>query len=174
MMAPTRETKTTTHTTTDSPLGELTIVAEHGHLVGLYFPHHWYMPERETLGTYTGAGFAEVRRQLGEYFAGRRQQFDLLLDPHGDELQQRVWNLVREVPYGLTATYGDLAAALGDGTSAQAVGAAVGRNPLSILVPCHRIVGRGGKLTGYAGGLRRKRTLLDLEEATLGMSARLF
>jgi methylated-DNA-[protein]-cysteine S-methyltransferase len=165
---------TRTHTTTDSPLGELTIVAEQGHLVGLYFSHHWCMPERETLGTHAGAGFEEVRRQLGEYFAGRRRQFELPLDPHGDEQQHRVWNLVRQVPYGQTSTYGDLAAALDDGTSAQAVGAAVGRNPLSILVPCHRIVGRDGKLTGYAGGLRRKRMLLDLEEATLGISARLF
>jgi methylated-DNA-[protein]-cysteine S-methyltransferase len=170
----TRETTTTTHTTIESPLGELTIAAERGHLVGLYFPHHWYMPDRETLGTHTDVGFEEVQRQLGEYFAGRRRQFDLPLDPRGDELQHRVWKLVREVPYGRTSTYGDVASGLGDGTSAQAVGAAVGRNPLSVLVPCHRIVGSNGKLTGYAGGLRRKRVLLDLEEAALGMSARLF
>jgi methylated-DNA-[protein]-cysteine S-methyltransferase len=174
MTGRTRETMTRTHTTIESPLGELTIVAEQSHLVGLYFPHHWYMPGRETLGTYTGAGFEQVRRQLGEYFAGRRRQFELPLDPHGDDLQNRVWNLIRQVPYGQTSTYGDVAAALGDGTSAQTAGAAVGRNPLSVLVPCHRIVGRNGKLTGYAGGLRRKRALLDLEEATLGMSARLF
>jgi methylated-DNA-[protein]-cysteine S-methyltransferase len=174
MMELTTDTMAATHTAIDSPLGELTIVAEHGHLIGLYFPHHWYMPERETLGRYTGTGFEEVQRQLGEYFAGRRQVFDLPLDPHGDELQHRVWNLVRQVPYGQTSTYGDLARELGDGTSAQAVGAAVGCNPLSVVVPCHRIVGSNGKLTGYAGGLRRKRALLDLEEATLGMSARLF
>jgi methylated-DNA-[protein]-cysteine S-methyltransferase len=174
MMGLTTEATSTTHTTVDSPLGELTIVAEHSRLVGVYFPHHWYMPDRERFGTPSEVGFEEVGRQLGEYFAGRRRQFDLPLDPRGDELQQRVWTLVRQVPYGQTSTYGDLAAALADGTSAQAVGAAVGRNPLSVVVPCHRIVGRNGKLTGYAGGLVRKRALLDLEEETLGMSARLF
>jgi methylated-DNA-[protein]-cysteine S-methyltransferase len=172
-MGLTRQT-TATHTTIASPLGELTIVAGHNHLLALYFPHHWYIPARETFGRYVETGFEDVRRQLAEYFAGRRQQFELPLDPHGDELQHRVWDLVRQVPYGQTSTYGDLARGLGDGTSAQAVGAAVGHNPLSILVPCHRIVGRNGKLTGYAGGLPRKRALLDLEEAKLGMSARLF
>jgi methylated-DNA-[protein]-cysteine S-methyltransferase len=173
-MGPGARTVSTTHTTIDSPLGELTVVAEHGLVVGLYFPNHWYMPCRETFGAYARTGFEEVNRQLGEYFAGSRQRFDLPLDPRGDELHQRVWSLVRRVPYGQTSTYGDLARALGDGTSAQSVGAAVGRNPLSVLVPCHRIVGQGGKLTGYAGGLHRKQALLDLEASTREVPARLF
>jgi methylated-DNA-[protein]-cysteine S-methyltransferase len=166
-------TMTRTHTRIDSPLGELTVVADHGLVVGLYFPQHWYMPDRKSFGEFSELGFEDVGRQLGEYFARRRRQFDLPLDPHGEDLQQRVWSLVRQVPYGETSTYGELARGLGDGTSPQEVGAAVGRNPLSVLVPCHRIVGRGGKLTGYAGGLERKRALLELEAAATEVQARL-
>jgi methylated-DNA-[protein]-cysteine S-methyltransferase len=165
---------TTTHAVLDSPLGVLTVVADHGAVVGLYFAHHPYAPARERFGARHDDGFKDVRRQLGEYFAGERQEFDLPLALRGDEVQQRVWDLVRHVPYGQTSTYGQLARALADGTTAQDVGAAVGRNPLCILVPCHRIVGHGGRLTGYAGGLPRKQALLDLEDRNSGAPRRLF
>ena len=152
---------TATHTTVDSPLGELTLVAEEGRLTGVYFPHHWYRPDPDTFGPRAGTGFEKATAQLAEYFAGDRTRFDLAAEPRGDEFQRRVWDLIGAIPYGQTVTYGDLA---GD------VGAAVGRNPLSVVVPCHRVVGKDGRLTGYAGGLARKRFLLDLE----GVSARLF
>jgi methylated-DNA-[protein]-cysteine S-methyltransferase len=104
-----------------------------------------------------------VARQLGEYFAGERTGFELALDPPGDAFDRRVWELVAGIPYGRTRTYGELARDLGDPALAQAVGAANGRNPLCVVVPCHRVIGADGGLTGYAGGLPRKRFLLDLE-----------
>jgi methylated-DNA-[protein]-cysteine S-methyltransferase len=168
------------HTTIESPLGDLTAVASSGEMLGLYFPRHWYMPAASTFGPKAGLGanddngFDELRRQLGEYFNGERQEFSVPLRSDGDDLQRRVWGLVRQVPYGETSTYGQLAGQLGDGTTPQEVGAAVGRNPLSILVPCHRIVGSTGKLTGYAGGLQRKQFLLDLERSTVELPTRLF
>jgi methylated-DNA-[protein]-cysteine S-methyltransferase len=163
-----------TTTTMDSPVGELTLVADDSGLTGVYFPHHWYRPDPATFGRPADAGFGEVRSQLTEYFAGERQRFDLWLNAHGDDFQRRVWELIGDIPYGQTATYGDLARELGSQVLAKDVGAAVGRNPLSVIVPCHRVVGRDGRLTGYAGGLARKRFLLDLEEAAAGSSARLF
>jgi methylated-DNA-[protein]-cysteine S-methyltransferase len=165
---------TTSHTTIESPVGDLTVVVRGSELVGLYFPHHWYLPDRSTFGDQDDSGAEEVRRQLGEYFAGRRQSFELPLAAQGDELQERVWALIRRVPYGQTATYGSLARELDDGTTPQEVGAAVGRNPLSILVACHRIVGSSGKLVGYAGGLQRKQFLLDLEREVVERPSRLF
>lgn len=167
-------TAMTTHTTIASPVGDLTVVATSGSVIGVYFPDHWSRPDRSSFGAPTESGFDEVRDQLAEYFSGERQAFDVRRHGEGDELQQKVWELIDQVPYGETSTYGELAQMMGDGTTAQEVGAAVGRNPLSILVPCHRIVGRGGKLTGYAGGLSRKQFLLDLEAATVGHPGRLF
>ncbi|HYQ63474.1 methylated-DNA--[protein]-cysteine S-methyltransferase [Actinophytocola sp.] len=155
------------HTILPTRLGELTIVRDGEAIVGLYFPHHWYPPDPSTFGPRTEEGFGEVVTQLQEYLAGDRTEFDLPLDPRGSDLRRRVWRLVAEVPFGQTTTYGDLARRLGHDLDPQQVGAAVGRNPLCILVPCHRVVGSGGKLTGYAGGLRRKRALLDLEQLTL-------
>src|SRR5215472_11422050 len=137
-----------THTTAGSPLGELTLVAEDGKLTGVYYPHHWYRPDSATFGDRDEAGFGLVKRQLAEYFAGDRQLFDLPLAPRGDAFQQQVWELINRIPYGRTASYSDLAAELGDGTSAKDVGAAVGRNPLSVIVPCHRVVGKDDSLTG--------------------------
>jgi methylated-DNA-[protein]-cysteine S-methyltransferase len=163
-----------TTTTMDSPVGELTLVADDGGLTAVYFPHHWYRPDPATFGRPADAGFGEVKSQLTEYFAGERQRFDLRLNARGDEFQRRVWELIGDVPYGQTATYGDLARELGSQVLAKDVGAAVGRNPLSVIVPCHRVVGKDGRLTGYAGGLARKRFLLDLEEAAAGSGARLF
>jgi len=163
-----------THTTIQSNLGDLTVVARGGLVTGLYFPHHWYLPDRSAFGEYGDAGFDDVRRQLDEYLAGQRREFDVPLGAAGSVFQERVWQLISQIPYGTTVSYGELARELGGGHPAQEVGAAVGRNPVSILIPCHRVVGAGGALTGYAGGLRRKRILLDLEQDVAGRSARLF
>jgi methylated-DNA-[protein]-cysteine S-methyltransferase len=154
---------TVNHTTIDSPIGELTLVARDGQLTGVYFPHHWYKPDPAAFGPRTETGFEAAASQLAEYFAGQRTSFDLPLEARGDPFKIRVWDLIRAIPYGQTVTYGDLAAKLGEAT-AKEVGAAVGRNPLSVVVPCHRVVGKDGSLTGYAGGLARKRFLLDLEQ----------
>ena len=161
-----RRTQTQTqHTVLATRLGDLTIVRDGGTLTGLYFPHHWYRPGQATFGPRTGQGFADVTCQLGEYLDGTRTEFDLPLDARGSDFQRSVWKLIAEIPYGHTTSYGDLARRLGTGADPRDVGAAVGRNPLSILIPCHRVVGSTGKLTGYAGGLTRKRALLDLEQA---------
>jgi len=159
------------HTVVTTELGELTLVRGADGLRCLYFPHHWYRPAQATFGPRRDVGFAATAAQLAEYLAGRRTGFDLEQAPRGDEFQQRVWDLVAQVPYGATVTYGELGRRLGSDVTAQEVGAAVGRNPLCILVPCHRVVGAGGKLTGYAGGLARKRRLLDLERAAVGAQA---
>jgi methylated-DNA-[protein]-cysteine S-methyltransferase len=179
MAMPTTSTiGTTVHTTIGSPVGELTLVAEDGRLTGVYFPHHWYRPDPATFGRPSDAGFGEARRQFAEYFAGQREGFDLPLGARGDEFQHRVWDRLAAIPYGHTVTYGELARELagagGGQVLAKDVGAAVGRNPLSVVVPCHRVVGKDGRLTGYAGGLARKRFLLDLEEAASRRPARLF
>jgi methylated-DNA-[protein]-cysteine S-methyltransferase len=154
-----------THTTTDSPIGELTIVASDGVLSGIYFPGHWHMPAPEVFGTRSERGFEQARQQLSEYFAGERTEFELATTSAGDEFQRRAWALIDRIPYGQTSTYGEMAQELGDAVLARDIGAAVGRNPLSIVIPCHRVVGKDGKLTGYAGGLERKRFLLELEGA---------
>jgi methylated-DNA-[protein]-cysteine S-methyltransferase len=107
----------------------------------------------------------EAESQLRAYFAGALTRFDVPLSPHGTEFQRRVWNAVAGIPYGTTTTYSAVAAALGRPTACRAVGAANGRNPLALVVPCHRVVGASGALTGYGGGLERKRALLDLEAA---------
>jgi methylated-DNA-[protein]-cysteine S-methyltransferase len=162
----------TWHTVIDSELGELTLVRDAEGMRGLYFPHHWYRPGPATFGPRVEDGFEEAEHQLVEYLAGRRRAFDLNLVPGGAPLQRRVWDLIRLIPYGETTTYGELATRIGDGVTAQHVGAAVGRNPLSLIVACHRVVGRNGKLTGYAGGLARKRHLLDLELEQISHSER--
>jgi methylated-DNA-[protein]-cysteine S-methyltransferase len=178
IMATTSEAPTATaaatHTTVRSSLGDLTVVGKGGSVTGLYFPHHWYLPDRSVFGEYRDAGFDDVRGQLDEYLAGQRREFDLRVDAAGSPFQQRVWQLISEIPYGATVSYGELARELGDGVAAQEVGAATGRNPVSIIIPCHRVVGASGRLTGYAGGLRRKRILLDLEQNVAGRAARLF
>jgi methylated-DNA-[protein]-cysteine S-methyltransferase len=178
IMATTSEAPTAaaaaTHTTVRSSLGDLTVVTRDGAVTGLYFPHHWHLPDRTAFGEYREAGFDDVRRQLDEYLAGERREFDLRVEVSGSPFQEQVWELIKQIPYGATVSYGELARQLGDGVTAQEVGAAVGRNPVSIIIPCHRVVGANGGLTGYAGGLRRKRTLLDLEQDVAGRSARLF
>ncbi|HEV7647277.1 MAG TPA: methylated-DNA--[protein]-cysteine S-methyltransferase [Actinophytocola sp.] len=155
--------ESTSHTVIDSPVGPLTLAGRGGVLTGVYFRHHWYRPDAATFGPRDDGAFAEAARRLAGYFAGRRTTFDLPVHADGDDFQHAVWRRITAVPYGATTTYGDIARDLGDPSLARDVGAAVGRNPLSIVVPCHRVVGKGGKLTGYAGGLRRKQFLLDLE-----------
>jgi methylated-DNA-[protein]-cysteine S-methyltransferase len=168
----------TRHAVIDSPLGELTLVAEDDALTGLYFRHHWYRPSDATLGPRVDVESDELlvraQTQLAGYLAGHRTDFDLPVALRGDEAKCRVWDLLVSIPYGETVTYGELAAALADGTTAQEVGQAVSRNPVSIIVPCHRVVGRNGQLTGYAGGLKRKQFLLELEEPSEVKAARLF
>ena len=154
-----------THTKLATSLGELTVVREERALTGLYFPRHWPRPDRAAFGPRTDEGFEDVERELGEYLAGDRGAFEVPIKVSGSEFDRRVWELISGVPYGETTTYGVLARELGAGTDPRDVGAAVGRNPLCIVIPCHRVIGATGKLTGYAGGLDRKRTLLEIERA---------
>lgn len=168
------DTATATHTAIDSPVGKLTLVADQGALTGVYFLEHTRRPAAADFGDRDDTGFEDATRQLGEYFAGIRTEFDLPLDPHGDVFQKKVWALLREIPYGETRSYGQLAQQLGDPNLARAVGAANGQNPLSIVVPCHRVVGADGRLTGYAGGLERKAFLLELEEPAERKAGKLF
>lgn len=162
------------HTTMDSPLGRLTLVADGDALTGLYFDKHWYPPSPANLGRRDDAGFDEVRTQVTDYLDGRRTSFDLPTAFRGDEFQKGIWSRLERIGFGETTTYGALAEELGDRTLARRVGSAIGRNPLSIVVPCHRVVGVGGKLTGYAGGVARKAWLLDLEAPVEVRTARLF
>jgi|SRR5579875_2361686 len=149
-----------------SPVGPLTLVASDGALTGLYLDGRAPAAVEAAAGSVIEADapvLAEAERQLGEYFAGQRQTFDLPLALRGTEFQQRVWDALRRVGYGETVSYRQLADELGQPTAARAVGLANGRNPVSIIVPCHRVVGSDGGLTGYGGGLPNKRRLLDLE-----------
>lgn len=152
------------HAVVDTPIGALTLVGDGRTLSGLYYPDHARHPGTGTFGPRDDDAFAAARDQLAEYFAGERTEFDLPLAPRGNEFQQAVWRLLTTIPYGRTRSYGQLAAQLGDPGLARAVGSANGRNPISIVVPCHRVVGHDGSLTGYAGGLERKAFLLELEQ----------
>ena len=153
-----------THTVVPSPIGPLTAIREDGALVGLYMELPGRPLDPAVAGERSDEGFADVVRQLDEYFAGERTGFDLPLRPAGSEFELAVWEQLTLIPYGETRSYGSVARALGDPGAAQAVGAANGRNPLSIVVPCHRVIGADGSLVGYGGGLPRKRFLLDLEQ----------
>jgi methylated-DNA-[protein]-cysteine S-methyltransferase len=155
-----------THTVTDSPVGPLTLVADDDRLCGLYMEQHRHAPDPATFGTADPGAFGAVVEQLSAYFAGELTRFDLRLAPEGTEFQRRVWSALAEIPYGETLTYGQLAARLGQPTASRAVGLANGRNPVSIVVPCHRVIGADGSMTGYGGGLERKRYLLALEQGT--------
>ncbi|GAA4898607.1 methylated-DNA--[protein]-cysteine S-methyltransferase [Tessaracoccus lubricantis] len=153
----------TTHSIMDSPIGPLTIIERDGALAAIYMTEHKHAPAPETFGERVDDALPEVTRQLHQYFDGERTDFDLPLNPVGTEFQKSVWDEMAAIPYGQTLTYGDIAAALGRPTASRAVGAAVGRNPISIVVPCHRVVGHSGKLIGYAGGADRKEYLLAHE-----------
>ena len=149
----------------ESPVGKLKLVASANALVAVLWEHE--QPNRVKLNPATLAPqqpiLLEAERQLAEYFSGERIQFDLPLEPGGSEFQKRVWQALREIPFGQTRSYLDLAKAVGSSKAARAVGAANGKNPLSIVVPCHRVVGADGSLTGFAGGLDTKAALLALE-----------
>jgi methylated-DNA-[protein]-cysteine S-methyltransferase len=160
---------TTRHVVIDSPIGPLTLVRDDDGITGLYYPGHWTQPDQMTFGPRVepgqDPGFDEAIAQLNQYFAGERTDFDLPLNPHGSDRARQVWQLLAEIPYGQTTTYGALARRIGGGISPRAIGGFVGHNPLSIFIACHRVVGSTGKLTGYAGGLERKQYLLELEDA---------
>jgi methylated-DNA-[protein]-cysteine S-methyltransferase len=151
------------HTVMDSPIGPLTLVAEDGALAGLYMTEHRHQPPAETFGEPDATALLTSVAQLEEYFAGERTEFDLPLAMNGTPFQRTVWNALREIRYGETVSYRELAERIGRPTAIRAVGLANGKNPISIVVPCHRVIGSGGDLTGYGGGLARKRHLLDLE-----------
>ena len=153
----------------DTPLGTVRIVARGDAIAGVWFDGQKYdaVPGAAWRESPNDPMLRDAARQLKEYFAGRRARFDLALAPRGTAFQQSVWREIAMVPAGRTASYGDLARRIGRPSAVRAVGAAVGRNPLSVVVPCHRIVGSDGSLTGYAGGLERKRALLALEHVEI-------
>lgn len=153
----------------DSPLCRLLLAGDEQGLRMLYmtpFEGHEPGPDWREASTQLD----DARRQLDEYFAGRRQQFDVRLAPQGTEFQRQVWHALTHIPYGHTTWYADLAERIGRPKAIRAVGAANGANPISIIIPCHRVIGRDGSLTGYAGGLERKEALLRLEGVMVGES----
>jgi methylated-DNA-[protein]-cysteine S-methyltransferase len=147
----------------DSPIGRLLLAGSGSSLSVIGLPSDGRARKPEAGWKPEPNGFAEACRQLDEYFAGRLQRFDLSLAPGGTPFQSKVWNALTDIPYGQTTTYGALAAAIGSPRAARAVGLANGQNPLPIVVPCHRVIGSDGTLTGYGGGLALKRYLLVLE-----------
>jgi methylated-DNA-[protein]-cysteine S-methyltransferase len=155
----------TRYTYVDSPIGRLLLQSDGTALTGLYMD----VPSRPPSGMHEWVEDAKARplqtavRQLEEYFSGRRREFDLPLRSDGTEFQRRVWSALTEIPYGVTWSYGELARRIGNPNASRAVGLANGRNPISILVPCHRVIGADGSLTGYGGGVERKRWLLAHE-----------
>jgi methylated-DNA-[protein]-cysteine S-methyltransferase len=159
---------------TPSPLGNVLLVANGDALCGVYFDDQKYLPPIDPAWQ-EDDGLAVLRvahSQLAQYFAGSRKRFELPLAPNGTSFQRAVWNTIAQVPWGETLTYAELALRAGRPGSARAAGAATGRNPLSIVVPCHRIVGSDGSLTGYAGGLDRKQKLLALERPLFELTRR--
>ena len=147
-----------------TPQGTMLITATAKGLAGVYFKGQKHFPkQRDWQHDPRHPVLHQARRELTEYFAGRRKRFDVALDPQGTVFQRSIWKMIAKVSYGKTLTYGELAQRAGFPGSARAAGAATGRNPLSVIVPCHRIMGADGSLTGYAGGLSRKRALLELE-----------
>lgn len=151
------------HAVMDSPYGPLTLVADDGVLCGLYMVGQRHRPPQENFGERDDTLLDEPRRQLAAYFAGGLKEFDLPLRLDGTPFQRGVWEQLRTIPYGEIRSYGELADALGNPRASRAVGLANGKNPLGIIVPCHRVVGADGSLTGYGGGLDRKQRLLDFE-----------
>lgn len=143
-----------------TPIGALRLVCEDGHLTRIEFENQYSEDGEPEAGDPV---LDECARQLDDYFDGRRQAFSLPLAPDGTAFQQSVWNELREIPYGESRSYRDIARAIGNPAAVRAVGAANGRNPLPILVPCHRVIGSNGRLTGFAGGLKAKAFLLKLE-----------
>ncbi|MEA3209512.1 MAG: methylated-DNA-[protein]-cysteine S-methyltransferase [Chthoniobacter sp.] len=164
--------KTTYFTEMESPLGTITLRGTERGLTGIFMQDHRHGPEEcQRRGWQRDdRRFAEARAQLAEYFAGKRQVFTVAIDREalgGTDFQRRVWAGLEAIPYGVTISYGELARRIEQPTAVRAVGLANGRNPLSIIVPCHRVIGANGKLTGYGGGMERKQRLLDLEKGDL-------
>ncbi len=151
--------------TLDSPVGPLRLVADEHGLRRVCFEHDRHPQTCDTGGLHAPARLADARRQLEEYFAGTRRVFDLPLRPRGTPFQLRVWRALCDIGYGETISYAELATRIGNPAARRAVGAANGRNPLPIVVPCHRVIGRDGSLVGFGGGLAVKRRLLELESA---------
>lgn len=151
----------------DSPVGKLKVVASEKGLVAILWENDKprRVPLTDMVEDSTQKVLVETERQLGEYFAGRRQAFSLPLDMRGTRFQKDVWEALLAIPFGETRSYGELAKKLGAPTASRAVGAANGRNPISIVVPCHRVIGASGKLTAFAGGLETKARLLEMENA---------
>lgn len=150
--------------TIDSPVGPLTMAGREGRLMHLRMVDQTYEPNRNGWEDDDNA-FPDVVEQLAAYFAGDRTEFDLDLELAGTEFQRRVWTALQSIPYGETCSYGDIARQIGAPNAFRAVGSANGHNPIGIIVPCHRVVGSNGSLTGYGGGLDRKRALLELEKS---------
>jgi methylated-DNA-[protein]-cysteine S-methyltransferase len=157
------------HAILPSPIGPLTLVAEAGRLAALYLDMQRHRPDEDSLGSPgdpAAAPFAAAARQLADYFAGQLTEFDLPLGPSGTDFQRRVWAALQTIPYGQTWSYAQLAGKVGRASAVRAVGLANGKNPIALVIPCHRVIGSDGSLTGYGGGLDRKRFLLDLESAS--------
>ncbi len=156
------------YTEYSSPIGTLILTARDGALTGLWIQGERHAPELSASWQRDDDAFAEVIAQLDDYFAGRRWTFDLPVAPDGTEFQQRVWAELRRIPVHTTITYGELARRIGQPSAARAVGLANGRNPLSVVVPCHRVIGANRHLWGYGGGLEMKRFLLEHEGVPIG------
>lgn len=150
----------------DSPVGPLTLVSDGAAIVGIHFAtqRHFTAPEATA---HADKVLDAARKQLDGYFAGRRRSFDLPTAPRGTAFQTRVWSALTKIPYGETKSYGAIAAMIGSPKAVRAVGAANGRNPIPIVIPCHRVIGADGSLTGFGGGMERKEMLLDLERGAL-------
>ncbi len=163
----------TVQTTFNSPLGPVVVAATDRGVAGVWFEGQRHLPDRSAWRVDDRHPvLVRAVRQLGEYFAGRRTAFDLPLDLHGGTaFQQSVWQALLRIPRGTTTSYGALSSGIGKPAAVRAVGAAVGRNPIGVIVPCHRVIGSDGSLTGYAGGLDRKAALLELEAALPGNPA---
>ena len=151
------------YATVDSPIGELLLTGDEDGLTGLYMQRHLRGPGIDPAWRHDSGALADAATQVEEYFGGERTEFDLRLAPRGTPFQQRVWSLLQAIPFGETTTYGALAQALGNPRTVRAVGLANGRNPISIVVPCHRVIGADGSLVGFGGGIERKRALLAHE-----------
>jgi len=146
-----------------SPLGKLTLESDGEALTRIRLPEEEWEPDSQAKRVRKPELFAEAAAQLGAFFRGERKRFDLKLNPGGTDFQKRVWALLCEIPRGKTITYGELARRVGNPKAHRAVGAANGKNPIPIIIPCHRVIGSNGKLTGYAGGLEAKKKLLEIE-----------
>ena len=153
------------HTTIDSPVGPLSIAASGDALHAIEFRKSSHPANRDGWVDGDNAILRKARRQLDEYFAGKRHAFDLPLAPQGTDFQRKVWTTLASIPYGKTISYAQLASRVGKPTAMRAVGAANGRNPLPIVLPCHRVIGADGSLTGFGGGLPTKQFLLKMEGA---------